>query len=1190
MADRVDQAERQLGEVLRLLRLEARMSQRDLALRVGFHENAVSSFERGERAPSAQYLTGFINVLGLPSDIADGIWRLYRQEPQATRMPSPHGGGQGPPCPYRGLSAFREADARFFHGREAAVARITGKLDASPLVAVVGASGSGKSSVVFAGVVPRLRRSADWDVVSLRPGPDPFAAFANALSPPDMGQHADAAAAVPTTAEVSTTAEASVTAALDARTRRCGAATLVVIDQFEELFTHGAAAALVDGFLTLLVQMTATRRRVPVKVVLTFRGDFYGQVIARRDFSDLLQDNVVHLPPMSRAELRQAIVEPARLVGLALDNGLVDRILDDAGTEPGNLPLLEFALTWLWDMRRGMSLTHEAYRQIAGLAGAITARAEEVYVGLSPEQQYAARQILVRLVQVARPEEDGNDARRRTPIAELAALPRVDAVIAALADARLVVTDADNTLGPTVELSHEAIIRSWERLRVWLVEDRQFLLWQQRARQWVAEWRHAAGHPDTLLRGSLLDEAQRWLAVKGRDGVASDLLDYAEASIREHEAETRRQALNRIDQLLSVVPREVPEVAATFAEESEDVHVVLRGRLGDVPAGQRWRVRVALLGTDPAQAEHLIHEVGQLWPDELIAVRDAVRPFRARLLTRLWTMATADAASAREQMFSAVLLADFAPDDERWPAFATGVAARLVNQNQLHLRVFVDGLRPVREWLLQPLLDIFADTTELRAASQATTAAILLDLAADQPELLARMVVHARSQNFGQVLDALQDVLTPMAIEVLHTAAHTAPAEEQTETQRVWTGRRRATALCALLRLGARPNLDDLCAPTPDPELLTQFTVHAQRLLVPATDLTGLLATVTGSRAKYTLLLALGQYPPPDPAASLAPAIPALVADLQGDNDPGVRTAAVWLLRRWEASGQPPPTAPYDPTGRRGWFTVDTGQESTTFVVLRPGHVLLGSPDDEADRSDYESPRQPTTLTRSYALCEREVTRAEFERFMAATNTHGLPNIDEWSPLGVEPVVAPTWFEATAYADWLSTQVIGAGASPQDQQDTQRSRLRLPTEAEWEYACRAGTTTAYSFGSDRDLLGQFGWYADNSGLKTHEAGLLRPNPAGLFNIHGQCWEWCQDWYGPYSDQPRVDPTGPDDGDRKVLRGGCWNLGPRYARSACRNAHIPSNRNYYITFRLAITIPEIDPHWTPDQPNPLPWTG
>jgi formylglycine-generating enzyme required for sulfatase activity len=150
--------------------------------------------------------------------------------------------------------------------------------------------------------------------------------------------------------------------------------------------------------------------------------------------------------------------------------------------------------------------------------------------------------------------------------------------------------------------------------------------------------------------------------------------------------------------------------------------------------------------------------------------------------------------------------------------------------------------------------------------------------------------------------------------------------------------------------------------------------------------------------------------------------------------------------------------------------------------------------------------------------------------------------------------------------------------------------FRLPTEAEWEYACRSGTTTAYSFGSDRSLLNRYGWFADNSGLKTHEPGLLRPNPTGLFNIHGQCWEWCLDLYAPYSAEPVIDPVGPDEGDRKVLRGGCWNLGARYARSACRNAHIPPNRNYYISFRLALTVPEIDPTWTPDKPNPLPWSG
>jgi formylglycine-generating enzyme required for sulfatase activity len=290
------------------------------------------------------------------------------------------------------------------------------------------------------------------------------------------------------------------------------------------------------------------------------------------------------------------------------------------------------------------------------------------------------------------------------------------------------------------------------------------------------------------------------------------------------------------------------------------------------------------------------------------------------------------------------------------------------------------------------------------------------------------------------------------------------------------------------------------------------------------------------------------------------------------------------------------PRAAYDPTGRRTWYTVETEGNPLTFVVFRPGRFVMGSPADEAERSDYEGPQQDTTIARSFALCDREVTRSEFEAFMAATETTGLPNIDEWSPQGVEPVVAATWEEAMAYGQWCSAHLIsmavsrGARGRPSSLEEMQQLHFSLPTEAEWEYACRAGTTTAYSFGSDRSRLNQYGWYADNSGLKTHEAGILRPNPAGLFNIHGQCWEWCLDWYGPYTNDPVVDNRGPSTGDRKVLRGGCWNLGARYARSACRNAHIPPNRNYYISFRLAMSLPEIDQTWTPSDPNPIFWTG
>jgi transcriptional regulator with XRE-family HTH domain len=568
-------AGQELGTTLRQWRLAARFTQRDLALRIGFHESAVASIERGERAPSAQYLDGVSAALHLEQARTELMWRLYRMDPGGGQdggsgenggnggLPAERGaamdrrraaeiaeaelaesigaasvgatgsaggvaaddGGEEDP-PYRGLLAFREEDADLYYGRETAVGLVTRKLDQGPMVAIVGAAGSGKSSAVFAGVVPQLRRDGAWDVVAFRPGGEPVRALVEAL-----GGHGDElGAALPELAR-ERVAE--------------GRSLLVVADQFEELFTHGASGGEIAELLEALIAIAgagigadggagegsdvaeggggeaskgadagadsganvasaATDLAGRIRVLVTFRGDFYGRMVAHRRFSDALQDHVVHLPPMELAELRQAIVEPARVSGLGLEEGLADRILEEAGAEPGVLPLLEFALTRLWETRTDPMLTHRGYERIGRLAGAISARAEEVYGALSPERQYTARQVLVRLVQVARPEEDGNDARRRTALAQLGGLPRVESVVQALADARLVVTD-DAPGGPTVELAHEAIIRSWDRLRGWLVEDRQFLLWQQRARQWFEEWRLAGRQRAALLRGPILD-------------------------------------------------------------------------------------------------------------------------------------------------------------------------------------------------------------------------------------------------------------------------------------------------------------------------------------------------------------------------------------------------------------------------------------------------------------------------------------------------------------------------------------------------------------------------------------------------------------------------------------------------------------------------------------------------------------
>ncbi|MGW5237012.1 nSTAND1 domain-containing NTPase, partial [Streptomyces nodosus] len=448
-----------IGGRLRRLRLASGHSQLELATRMGFPGVIVTEVERGEQAPTERYLEKFVEAVGLPPQQIVALWEEFR------RSPAPSTGATVPgirqdlaDCPYRGLYAFREQDAHLYHGRSTVVRRLAHTIGHASLAAVVGASGSGKSSLVHAGLIPALRRQDHWAVAAFRPGSHPYAALAGALvelAHPEGTVEQNAAAATNVAERMRAD---GMSWFIEQIVRRLDRPLLVFADQFEELFTHCRDRQDIEQFLEHLADFAqehpgGTSR---AKAVLTLRGDYYGRAIAYRRFSDALQDHVVNLPPMNRTELRSAIVEPARTRQLDLEEGLVDRILDDVGNEPGHLPLLEFALTLLWDRQSSGKLTHTAYEAVGEVVGAIATRAEEMYSALSPQQQDTARQLLTRLVRVAPIGEEGEDARRRTPVVEVAGLARVDEVIAALTDTRLLVTDSDERGRPTVEVAHEA--------------------------------------------------------------------------------------------------------------------------------------------------------------------------------------------------------------------------------------------------------------------------------------------------------------------------------------------------------------------------------------------------------------------------------------------------------------------------------------------------------------------------------------------------------------------------------------------------------------------------------------------------------------------------------------------------------------------------------------------------------------
>lgn len=448
-------------------------------------------------------------------------------------------------CPYRGLRPFREEDAPLFFGREVFASNLLEKTRAHPLVAVVGPSGSGKSSVVQAGLVPLLRKERapqkTWGVVVFTPGHRPFHRLAAALvatwqpnvslrnkEGDDLGDHFAAKKEI--------ALETAFTSALEHSER--ADRLLLVADQCEELFTMTPEADRIPFVEALLAAAAAS----PVTLVLTLRADFYSQAIGlSRSLSDGIGRGLVNLGAMEPEELRRAIEEPARCVGLAFEPGLVKTILDDVAKRPGSLPLLEYALTELWNRKSGGKLRHDAYDATGGVVGAIGATAERVFARLSPSDQAVALRALTRLVRVSSADEEGIDTRQRVRFRDLG--EPAHPVLSEFVKERLLVTDRDPaTKDELIEVAHEALIRNWIRLKEYINGDREFLLWrQQRLGFALAEWRRTGQDTGALLRGAQLEEARRRVKERG-DELNDEERGFVRASIRSS-GFTRRTAV-----------------------------------------------------------------------------------------------------------------------------------------------------------------------------------------------------------------------------------------------------------------------------------------------------------------------------------------------------------------------------------------------------------------------------------------------------------------------------------------------------------------------------------------------------------------------------------------------------------------------------------------------------------------------
>ncbi|AVH63490.1 nSTAND1 domain-containing NTPase [Nostoc sp. 'Peltigera membranacea cyanobiont' N6] len=445
-------------------------------------------------------------------------------------------------CPYQGLSAFKEENAEYFFGRNKATASLVAAVNSKPLVAVIGASGSGKSSLVFAGLIPQLRGDTvnNWLILSFRPGKNPFAALAvalvSALNLPENERRLAELELDVNLQRDSTSLERFITSPLAPLLGGEGKRVLLIADQFEEIYTLCTDAEERKIFLDGLLQ--AVNNAPFFTLLLTLRADFLSRALDDYEpFGRSLQQ--YQLEPvvrMNRKELEAAIALPARQLGFEFEKGLCNTIIDDIEDGDGRLPLLEFTLTQLWKQQYAGKLTHQAYKKIGGVEQALANYAEMVYADLREWEREKAQRVFIQLVQPG----EGTEDTRRLATSEEVGGENWD-LVTRLADKRLVVTNWDELRNEeTVEVVHEALIRHWRRLRGWMQENRKFRIWQQGLMVALQQWVDSSKDEGALLRGATLAVAQDWLQQRGGE-VSKPQRWFIEKSVALRERERKQK-------------------------------------------------------------------------------------------------------------------------------------------------------------------------------------------------------------------------------------------------------------------------------------------------------------------------------------------------------------------------------------------------------------------------------------------------------------------------------------------------------------------------------------------------------------------------------------------------------------------------------------------------------------------------
>jgi formylglycine-generating enzyme required for sulfatase activity len=668
----------------------------------------------------------------------------------------------------------------------------------------------------------------------------------------------------------------------------------------------------------------------------------------------------------------------------------------------------------------------------------------------------------------------------------------------------------------------------------------------------------------------------------------------------------RFQAASLVEQIMDADIAQVPGIVEKLDGYRHWADPLLTEEFKQAKPGSpaKLHAALALLPVDAGQVNYLRDQLLVVTPERFPVVRDALLPRKAEVIEPLWLLALDSKRETRPRFQAACALASYAPDDQRWGQIGTLAAGYLVSQQASDFLAWREALRPAKQQLIKPLGLIFRDAAQKEQPRTYATET-LADYASGLPEVLVNLLADAEQFQFQVIFDGLA-AHQSRATALAETELAKRVGEKTSEDEKVASARRQANLATALLRMGKNDDVWPLLQFSPDPRVRSYLIHWLGPLGSDPQAIVRRWQAESDATIRRALTLALGEFTDTQlPVAQRQLLIEELLIAFENESDAGLHGAVEWLLRKWnqgsrlqavqqklqshEEQLQARKTA-----DKRQWYVNNQGQ---TFVILDADTFEMGSPASEPGRSDDETQHR-RHIGRRYAIASTEVTKEQFGRFQAQQPKVARIKTDLWAKTDDSPQTEMTWFEAVWYCNWLSVQEgipekqwCYEPAAQQDKQTAeygsgmkakdnylQLAGYRLPTEAEWEYACRARVATSRYYGPTVTLLSNYAWPLENGENRTWPVSRLKPNDLGLFDMHGNAIEWCDD---PYRRYPDADGRMSEDsgttspvveGDRRVLRGGAYFNPPVTVRSAFRNFDTPSTRYGLIGFRPARTYP------------------